>query len=303
MDRPNPMSASRATSRAPHALVLAAALAGFLAAGQVLAQGGAASPEMASQKAMMLKGFFASSRLAEAREANPDGVAPLEAEARAKLEAGERALAEGRVARAVELFDEGMRMVSRAVALAASVDKGAGKKNVSKAFEERRGSAGSYLSVLERADDLSGDERTRVAALRESLQKADRQYAAGDLERASATLDGAYGAIVDLVTAIRRGRTLTVSRVFETPKAEYEYEVSRHESYVLLVDIALAERAASQPGLELLAARLGAESDRLRAEAARQSDGGDYVTAIQTMESATERLLVILRATGAIVME
>ena len=62
------------------------------------------SPELASQKAMMLKGFFSSKRLSTARETNPSAVEPLEAEARANLAAGEEALEAGQVSKAIELF-------------------------------------------------------------------------------------------------------------------------------------------------------------------------------------------------------
>ena len=83
----------------------------------------AVSPEMAIQKARMLTGFFSSDRLRQAMAANPEAVAPLETEARAKLAAGQAALDAGQAAEAVALFDAGMRAISRAVALGSSKSK------------------------------------------------------------------------------------------------------------------------------------------------------------------------------------
>jgi len=105
------------------------------------------------------------------------------------------------------------------------------------------------------------------------------------------------------VSEVRHGRTFVVSKIFETPQEEYEYERQRNQSYDLLVQIALAERGEEQPGLAALAARLIAESAALRDQAGQEGTNGDFVTAIDTMERATERLLVVLRASGLIMLE
>jgi tetratricopeptide (TPR) repeat protein len=257
---------------------------------------------MAGQKARMLEGFFSSYRLREALGTNPDAVGPLEAEARANLAAGKAALTDGRIIEAMELFDAGMRAVTRAIALT-SPGTHWDARAASDAFMAQRRYAESYLVVLERADDLSDTDNAEVVSLRARLGEADRQFADGELKPARETLEHVYRDIVGLVSEIRRGHTVVVSRVFETARDEFEYERQRNRSYDLLVQIALAERSGDQPGLGTFAARLVADSEALRDKAEQEGTRGEFATAIGTMERATERLLVVLRATGLLMME
>jgi hypothetical protein len=257
---------------------------------------------MAGQKARMLEGFFSSYRLREALGTNPDAVGPLEAEARANLAAGKAALTDGRIIEAMELFDAGMRAVTRAIALT-SPGTHWDARAASDAFMAQRRYAESYLVVLERADDLSDTENAEVVSLRARLGEADRQFADGELKPARETLEHIYRDLVSLVSDIRRGHTVVVTRVFETPRDEFEYEQRRNLSYDLLVQIALAEHGGGQPGLAALAARLIADSEALRDQAEQEGASGEFATAIGTMERATERLLVVLRATGLVMME
>jgi hypothetical protein len=287
-----------------HCAAQAMLLAGYLTA--TSAEGQTArttvSPEMAGQKARMLETFFSSYRLRAALGSYPDAAGPLEAEARAKLLAGKIALADGRVAEAMEMFDAGMRAVSRAIALTSPATRW-NEQAASEDFAAQRRHSESYLSVLESTDDISTAERTKVASLRARLAEADQQFANGRLRPALDTLDHAYRDIVDLVSDIRRGNTVVVSKIFQTPEEEFDYERKRNQSYDLLVQIALAERGENKPGLTSLAARLSAESTALRVQAEQESAGGNAVAAIGTMERATERLLVILRASGLVMME
>ena len=281
-------------------MLLAGCLTAVPASGQ--STGNTVSPEMAGQKAHMLEVFFSSYRLREALGLNPDAVRPLETEARANLADGKAALADGRITEAMELLDAGMRAVARAIALT-SPETQWDAQAASDAFVAQRRHAKAYLAAIERAGHLSAAESADVASLRARLGEADRQFAGGDLKPARETLDHAYRDIVGLVSDIRRGHTVVVSRVFETPRDEFEYERRRNRSYDLLVQIALAERGGGQPGLAALAARLTAESEKLRDQAEQEGASGQFATAIGTMEHATERLLVVLRASGLVMIE
>ena len=250
----------------------------------------------------MLEGFFASERLERAREANPEGVAPLEAEARAKLQAGRLALEAGQPAEAAAAFDSGIKAISRAVALG-SAERKWDDPAASIALLARRRQAESYIAVLEVADDLSAEQRARLGELREGLAESDRAFSAGEVQAASESLGETFAEIVEFVSDFRRGHSVFVSRVFDTPEAEFDYERERNHDYRLLVDIALAERGEAQPSLAALAARLTGESDRIRDEAVRQAGDGAHAEAIETMERSTDRLLAILRAAGLIMME
>jgi len=278
--------------------------AGWLDSGPAHGQGAppSASPEIAAQKAAMLEGFFASERLRRARESNPERVAPLEAEARAELEAGQAALKAGQPTEAAAAFDSGIRAISRAVSLG-SAERQPDQTAESVAFLARRRQAESYISALERADDTSAEMRAKLDDLRGRLARADRDFAVDKLTEATESLGEAFAEIVKVVSDIRRGHSVFVSRIFDAPEAEFDYERARNADYRLLVNIALAERSEEQPSLAALAARLTAESERTRDEALQQAGEGAHAEAIKTMERSTEHLLAILRAAGLIMME
>lgn len=289
-----------AAAQALSALLLAGALLAAPASAQTSST--AVSPEMAAQKERMLEAFFSSSRLRDAVERNLEAAGPLKSKAQANLKAGRVALDAGQFAEAMALFDAGMQAVSQAVALgSAGVDWD--ESAAATAFVSRRRHAEAYLAVLERTEDVTGTQGQQIADLRARLDEADRLFAERAVREASEVLRLVYRDVVGLVSDIRRGHTVVVSRVFETPEEEFEYERRRHESYGLLVRIALAERAEDQPGLAALAAHLTSESGKLHDRAEEEFTAGDVVTAIETMENATERLLVILRASGLIMME
>lgn len=288
-------SVQQAKTPAGRALVLAALLVVPVLAAPSAAQD---QQTIAAQKGQILKGFFASPRLAEARAASPDAVGVLEAEARQRLEAGLAAMGEGRAAEALEHFDIGLRSISQAAALASAAGTAKETDTASADFIRTLERTRSLLAALADAEDVTATEKAEAAALSADLEAAEMTFAKGATAEAQAAAHDTYGAAVELVSAVRRGHTVLVERTFETPEDEYAYEHERHRSYVLLVDIAVAERVESQPSFAAIAARLSAEADRLRAEAEAEHGRGETIDAIATMEQATGRLGAVLRAAG-----
>lgn len=281
-------------------LTRAMLLAGCLLAWPVQAQtsGSAMLPEIAQQKARMLESFFVSGRLREALASNPDAAGPLAAEARVKLTAGHEELKDGHFSEAIAMFDAAIRALSEAVELGSSESD---QQTRSPAFEARRQQAESLLTAIESANDVSA--RTRVEALRGRLSEAGRRFEAGEKRDAREALEAAYLDVVRLVAEVRHGHSLFVTRTFGTAEEAYEYERERHKSYVLLVELALAERGESDGGLSSLAERLTAEGEELRATAEGLAAAGEHGPAIKSMKRATERLAAVLRAAGLIMMD
>ena len=288
------------TAGAGSPLMRAILLAGCLMAWPVEAQtpGSAMLPEIAQQKARMLESFFASSRLREALASNPDAAGPLAAEAHVKLAAGREELKAGHFSEAIAIFDAAIRALSEAVELGTAATP---PQTQATAFEARREQAESLLAAIESADDISAD--SRVAALRARLSGAAERFAAGEQRQAREALEEAYLDVVRLVAEVRHGHSLLVTRTFETAEEAYEYERERHKSYVLLVELALAERGEPGGGLATLAERLTAEAEELRGKAERQATQGEHGAAIKSMKRATERLAAVLRAAGLIMMD
>jgi len=250
----------------------------------------------------MLEGFFASPRLAAARVADPEAAAAIEAEAREKLAEGHVALGRGELAEAIAAFDAGIRAIARAAAIvAASRDRD--QQAIAQAYARLTAQSRNYLDVLEAADTLDASDRAIAADLRADLERAEKKFQEDEIFAAEAAARATYSGVVALVSEVRSGHSVFVERSFKSARDEYEYERERHESYALLVEIAVAERGEEQPTLAALAARVNDESTQLFARAEGEHAAGDSVAAIRTLEHATERLLAILRAAGLPVAE
>lgn len=263
---------------------------------------GTVSPDLAAQKVQMLETLFASERLKAARTSNPQAVDPLVADAQSNLDAARTALDQGHAHQAIRLLDEGMRLISRAVA-SGGTQRIWDQQDASIAFVARRRQAESYLAVLEADSSVSAQEQQRVAQIRSRLTTADKLFTGGDVTAANEALEDAYRQTVHLVSEIRQGLTMMVEHKFDTPADEFAYEDERNENYELLVEIAVAERGENEPTFAALAARVMSESRQFRDLAEGQAQRGEYAEAIDSMEQATERLLVVLRAAGLILTE
>ena len=271
---------------------------------QVFAQVGKAeiTADMARKKAAMLEMFLASKKLSTVLISRPDAAEPLVESARIHLDTGREMLDSNDPVGATGQFDKGIEAVSQAIAL--STEKTAASSDeASRANENRVREARSYLEVLGRAKGLSAEDRQRVEALRARLAEADAAASSGKKEDAWKIVNALYPQVVQLVSKAQRGQTAFVSKTFETPEEALDYERARHDNHRLLVELALAERAEFQPGLNNLAANLSTLSDHLRSEADAHATAGRTVEAVKTMQRATERLSAILRAAGLIVSE
>lgn len=281
------------------ALVFATSVA---ASSQLSAQVGKAevTADMARKKAAMLEMFLASKKLSTVLIARPDAAQPLVESARVHLDTGWEMLDANDPVGATGHFDKGIEAVSQAIAL--STDKGAASPDgTSRANENRLREARAYIEVLGRAEGLSAEDEQIVAALRARLADADAAASSGDKAGAWQIINDLYPEVVQLVSKAQRGQTAFVSKTFDTPEEALEYERARHDNHRLLVELALAERAEFQPGLNNLAASLSTLSDHLRTEADAHATAGRTVEAVKTMQRATERLSAILRAAGLIV--
>jgi len=258
------------------------------------------SLELAQKKAAMLEMFLASRRLSTVLLAKPETAQPLVESARVHLDTGWDMLTADDPISAAAHFDKGISAISAAIALSSQRPANSIEAQ-SQANANRHRETRSYLGVLDKAVGLSAEDTQRVAELRARLNDAERMIAAGSQDEAWNVINGLYPKVVSLVSRVQRGRTAFVSKTFDTPEEALEHERARNDNYRLLVQLALAERGAFQPGLSTLAANLSTRSNRLRAEAEDLAAAGRAAEAVETMQRATERLLAVLRAAGLIV--
>ncbi len=182
----------------------------------------------------------------------------------------------------------------------------AGNKEVSEKKRER-----DYLSRLDTVTALvdthtritqeqgtasnSGDLRALVDA---KLAQAQRLRDAQKLVAARQVLDEAYVAATMAIEQVRGGETLVRTLHFETKQDEYQYEVDRNNTHRMLVDVLLKEKIAANVSLKSIVEKFMEKAAKTRASAEQQAAGGDYETAVGTMERATKEIVRAIRSAG-----
>jgi hypothetical protein len=242
----------------------------------------------------------------------------LVANGRLLLEQVRQSMTADRLDEASATLDEALRSATRASArlsnkpgaLSSSVQQ-ANHKNLS---EQLAG----YRKGIEDLARQGNAEARSIAARIQLLQVDARTLAdAGKLGDANRRLADAYRLAVESITRLRAGQTVTLSLKFETPAEEYDYERRRYQSSEILVNMMLAEgraddpRRNAQPGLDstsgegLPAGGRRGMVDNLVSEARQQlglateeAHGGDYKSAVTSMEKAVAKLNRALQVMG-----
>jgi hypothetical protein len=163
-------------------------------------------------------------------------------------------------------------------------------------FDARLESARSLLAAqrriaLEKRDVAGGAETTRT--IEGLIAEAERDAAAGHLERARATLDRAYLVAKAAIGSMRGGDTLVRSLDFATREEEYRYEVDRNDTHRMLLKLLVAE-----PGKAERAQAASARAGDLRDRAEKRAATGAFDEAVTLLEESTRELVRAIRGAG-----
>jgi hypothetical protein len=214
-----------------------------------------------------------------------DNARLIHREAAATLQAGDAVAA-------ARLLDQAAREMMSGARLARP-EQVAGVK-AQRDYDARLESARALLLAQQRITQEKGGPAQTTRSIEDLIQAAERQASAGRLDEARASVDRAYLTARVSIEAMRRGDTLVRSLNFASKREEYDYEVDRHETHRMLVQLLLAERkdlaTLMQPSMDRAAAQRGV------AEAAARR--GEHEAAIKSMEEATRELVRAIRAGG-----
>lgn len=129
------------------------------------------------------------------------------------------------------------------------------------------------------------------------VARAGRSRAAGQPDAALRDLKAAYTLLQEEIVRLRGGQTLVRNLVFDSDRAEYEYEVDRHDTHLLLVEM-LLDREREDPRQ---AARIREAIDasmRMHWVAHRHAAAGEYREAVVRLEQASDALIALIRSYG-----
>ncbi len=203
-----------------------------------------------------------------------------------------------------DLLNKAIRTMFEATRLAGN--KKAALEKREREYANRLESLNALLDTHDRISQEKGAQAgnselrilvTAKIAESETLRKA------GNTADAREVLDEAYAAASVGIEQLRGGETLVRELHFETKEDEYNYEVGRNDTHRMLVDLLVKEKMKDKPGaLKMVDMFMGKAADT-RNLAEQQAAGGDFDSAVETMELATKEILRAIRSAGIYIPE
>lgn len=130
------------------------------------------------------------------------------------------------------------------------------------------------------------------------LKSAKSQETQGNFIKGREILDEAYVAAKVAIEHVRGGDTLIRSLEFESSEEEYAYEVDRNDTHKMLVDVLLKEKMANNANIKNMVGNHMEAAAKLRHKAEGQAAGGNYETAVRTLEQSTKEIVRAIRSAG-----
>jgi len=168
---------------------------------------------------------------------------------------------------------------------------------------------GRYLARLEEIDSLKRNfESVRTAdqsaPLAELTQRFQTSYEAaigsaekGDYASAVEQMDQARANLVLAFAALRRSHTIEYKLVFADAADEYQYELRRYASQMMLLELTMRERPIGSDMERMITQTLNT-AKTLHGEAQSHAESARYQDALLVQESAVGKLDSILRLLG-----
>ena len=266
----------------------------------------AASPELIDQKSLLLQSYLASAPAKDIETKGDSKAKALLAEAQQLLADAQAARKEGQYEAAGTALDNGLKILSAALArvpkAVAARRKGEGRSH----FEELWKQIDSYLQRLPTAmaeQRARGDVDQEIKQIEGMMAEAQRLASAKRYGEGNKLLAEVYQVTVNLVSRLRQGETVVSSLNFATAAEEFAYETKRNDSYRILIKIMVSDGEVDQAALRELTDGYVEQSQKLRSEAEAQASAGQEAEAIETMEKSTSWLIRALRAGGLYVPE
>lgn len=164
-------------------------------------------------------------------------------------------------------------------------------------FKARLESARALLTAQQRITVEKGNAPEATEATRRIatlIHDAEARAAEGKVDEARPLVDRAYLIARVSIETLRRGDTLVRSLNFSSKREEFEYEIDRNDTHLMLIKVLMADRkdigAMVQPFIE--------RSKVLRTEAEAQAREREHEAAVKTLEAATRELVRAIRAGG-----
>ena len=230
---------------------------------------------------------------------NPD-VQTLYRAARELYDRAVQAMEDGDREQAGEALFYATETMFRAVRLTRTGAGRPARDDAAREVKARLKSVEALMAALERI----GKEKGREDLVREvrgstetAIATAQAQMESDQPYSARKTLDAAYVQIKTAINALRSGDTLVRSLHFETKRDEYLYELDRNDTHKMLVQMLLEEKL-QDPRIRKRVQKYLDAAVRLRAEAEKLAEQGEYAAAVTKCEESTKQYVRAIRNAG-----
>ena len=246
---------------------------------------------------MMLKSTsaknVAKSGMKEAMSLQAQGQQKLD-QAKAELKAGNNAKAYADADQGLELLKKASHMVPSEAELQQLKTHYDELVSSIKDFEKSHADNVKRITKTKGEKAVVNYDKQEVERLKaEGIQSAK----SGDYAKANQLLGKAQHMITVALQQMLQSQTLVYDLKFETPKQEYEYELKRFGGYEELVPVAIEAKKPAEGAIKLMNSYLD-KSRKMRDEAKKKAESGNYPVAIRMMQDATKTVRLALRMVG-----
>jgi len=261
----------------------------------------AATGVKAEQKLKFAEMFIASSPASKRIEASDNTEAKqLLADARARLNEAKKVLSGGSNDKAITAVDEALRLMSVASQLVPSESQLA---ELRLHYDELLKGAETYEKSYRRNYKMMSKKGKKnlpeldVGQVSAMIADAKKLAENDHFADANKLLSNVQRSVTGALTQLLADETMDYTLSFDTPKEEYEYELSRYMSYEELLPLAIEQKQPSRQMRALMDqfANKGKDIFEMSGPTAKK---GDYKTAIQMLQGATSHVQRALRVVG-----
>ncbi|MCW8830852.1 MAG: hypothetical protein OQK32_04935 [Gammaproteobacteria bacterium] len=175
------------------------------------------------------------------------------------------------------------------------------KKRSKNHYESLRKSANALMEAMERIGDEKGkhDELAfMLKGLAQKLAETDKLFFQGQYDSAITGLGKVLKIIKVEIANMRTGDTLTRSLKFANAHEEYDYEVDRNDTHMMLLEMYISQADDNFS----LSMKDGIKTAKeLRKDAEQLADAHKYKDAINIMEKSTIEIISLIRSTGTFI--
>ena len=229
----------------------------------------------------------------------PEAIARRE-KARELYKSARQALDAGDLNKASALLTEVRSSFFEAVRFAAPEEVTAKKQEAD--YRARLDSVNALLGAYKRvAGEKGSSSKTvneTVGQIEKSVAEAARHAQAGKYKEGRAELDRAYLVAKAGISTLRSGDTLVRSLNFASKEEEYQYEIDRNDTHLMLIKVLVEEKRATNAALDQQVQGLVGKSKELRQAAEAAAAKKDHAQAVKLLEDSTAELVRAIRNAG-----